>query len=221
MSYQNSYTYLNDSVPNKTLKNTLTLLALTTGFSALMAFVNMHLGINVGPIISIAVYFGLIFLLNMVKDSGGAIFVAFGITGWLGFMLGPILNHYVKMEHGYGIIINSFLGTALTFAGTSFYAYKNKPTIKGVWMSNLFWISLVAMGLSLVNYYFFHMTIISILISVVFLAISVLYLTFEMSRIFKNEPGINYVLATVGIFVSLYNIFVSLLNILGFVNSRD
>lgn len=64
------------------------------------------------------------------------------------------------------------------------------------------------------------MTIISILISVVFLVISVLYLTFEMSRIFRNEPGINYIMATVGIFVSLYNVFMSLLNILGFVN-RD
>jgi len=220
MSYQNSYTYQKDIVPNNVLKNTLSLLALTTAFSALMAYINMQLGINLGPLISIAVYFGLIFILNKVQDSGGAIFVAFAITGWLGFMMGPILNSYLKMPNGYGIVVNAFLGTALTFAATSFYAYKKNPTIKGVWMSNLFWISLIAMGLSLVNYYFFHMTIISILISVVFLVISVLYLTFEMSRIFRNEPGINYIMATVGIFVSLYNVFMSLLNILGFVN-RD
>jgi len=100
MSYQNSYTYQKDIVPNNVLKNTLSLLALTTAFSALMAYINMQLGINLGPLISIAVYFGLIFILNKVQDSGGAIFVAFAITGWLGFMMGPILNSYLKMPNG-------------------------------------------------------------------------------------------------------------------------
>lgn len=218
MSYSNSYSYRNEVIPNKTLKNTLILLSLTTAFSALMAFINMSLNISVGPLISIIVYFGLIFVLNKTKDSGAALFVAFAITGWLGFTLGPILHHYIKIPNGTSIIVNAFLGTALTFAATSFYAFKKKPTIKGVWMSNLFWISLIGMGMSLINYYFLHMPIISIIVSFVFLAISVVYLTFEMSRIFQNDPSVNYVLATVGIFVSLYNIFISLLNILGFMN---
>lgn len=216
MSY--SYSSTGNGVVNKNIKNTLTLLSLTTAFSALMAFVNMSLGVTVTPIISIAIYFGLIFLLNKMQDSGAAILIAFALTGWLGFTLGPILNHYAKIPNGSGIVMNAFLGTAITFIATSFYAYKKRPTISGVWMSNLFWISLVGVGMSLINYYFLHMTILSVIISLVFLAVSVFYLTFEMSRLFSNDPNMNYVLATVGIFVSLYNIFISLLNLLGFSN---
>lgn len=216
MNYTNTYNSSYQIVPNKTLRNTMTLLALTTGFSGLMAYVNMQMQIFINPLIAIGVYFGLLFLLNAVKNNGGAIIVAFAITGWLGFMLGPIVSAYMNVPGGSAIVMNAFLGTALTFAGTSLYAYKKRPTIKGVWMSNLFWISLVGLGLSLLNYYFFNMPALSILISVVFLAISSLYLTFSMSQIFQNDPNINYVLATVGIFASLYNIFVSLLNILGF-----
>lgn len=218
MSYSNSYPYSGSGIVNKNLKNTLILLALTTAFSGLMAFVNMSLGIVVGPLFSIIVYFGLAFLLNMVRNSGAAILVAFALTGWLGFTLGPILHHYAKIPNGSAIIMNAFLGTAITFVATSLYAYKKRPTIKGVWLSNLFWISLVGVGMSLINYYFLHLPVLSVIISVVFLAISVFYLTFEMSRIFSEDPNVNYVLATVGIFVSLYNIFMSLLNILGFAN---
>lgn len=202
-------------VENKTLKNTMTLLTLTVLFSAAMAYINTHLLIAFSPIITIVLYFALLFAIHKTQNSGLSILFTFALTGLLGFTLGPILSLYMQTSEGMHIVTNALIGTAATFAITSFYAYTKRPTIKGVWMSNLFWVSLVACGLSLVNYYFLQMSALSIVISAVFLFVSVFFLTYEMSAIFRNDPNVNYVLATVGIYVSLYNIFLSLLNILG------
>ncbi len=210
----NSAYMVNDS--NKVLKNTYGLLALATGFSAVMAYVNTHLNIHITPILLIAVYFGLIFLVNKFKDSGIGLLLVFAITGLLGFSTGPILQSYINnIENGSTLIMQSFIGTAVIFAGINMYVSMAKPKLNESWLPILFWTALVAMGLGLVNYYFLNMSVLSVVISCVFLIVSVVYLVFETNSIINGGER-NYILATVGIFVSLYNIFMSLLNILGF-----
>lgn len=205
---------------NKTLKNTYGLLAIATAFSALMAYVNTHLNIHITPILLIAVYFGLIFLVNKFKDSGVGILLVFAITGLLGFSTGPILQTYMTaIPNGNAIVMQAFIGTALIFTGINIYSAVAKPQLSESWLSIMFWISLVAMGLGLINYYFLGMTVLSVAISAVFLVISSVYLVYETNAIINGGER-NYILATVGIFVSLYNIFMSLLNILGFASKE-
>jgi len=200
---------------NKVLKNTYGLLAITTAFSALMAYMNMFLMITITPFITLALYIGLMFITYKMKDSGWGIVCVFAITGLLGFTIGPIIQGY--MANGSELVAQAFLGTAITFVGVNMYVAKAKPKLNESWLPIMFWTMAVAVVVSLVNYYFLQMSILSVVISAVILLISVMYLVYQTNAII-NGGETNYVLATVGIFVSLYNIFMSLLNVLGFVN---
>lgn len=203
---------------NKVLRNTYGLLAITTLFSALMAYMNTFLMITITPIITLALYIGLIFLTNKMKDSPWGIVCVFAITGLLGFTIGPIIQSYVtNIQNGSTLVAQTFLGTAITFIGVNMYVAKAKPKLNEAWLPILFWTMVVAVGISLVNYYFLQMSILSVVISAVVLLVSVIYLVYETNSIINGGER-NYILATVGIFVSLYNIFMSLLSILGFVN---
>jgi modulator of FtsH protease len=206
--------YVTDT--NKTLKNTYGLLALATGFSAVMAYVNMQIGLKITPILLVALYFGLIWLVHKFKDSGLGIVLVFAITGLLGFSTGPLIQHYIQnVPNGSELIMQAFLGTAVIFTGINIYTAVAKPKLNEAWLPAMFWITAVAMGLGLINYYFLEMSILSVMISAVFLVISSIYLVYQTNAII-NGGETNYVLATVGIFVSLYNILISLINILGF-----
>lgn len=210
--------YVTDT--NKTLKNTYGLLALATGFSALMAYANMQIGLKITPILLVALYFGLIWLVNKFKDTGLGIVLVFVITGLLGFSTGPLLQHYMQqIPNGNELVMQAFLGTAIIFTGINIYTAVAKPKLNEAWIPAMFWITVVAMGLGLINYYFLEMSILSVIISAVFLVVSSIYLVYQTNAII-NGGETNYVLATVGIFVSLYNIFMSLLNILGY-SSRN
>lgn len=210
--------YVTDT--NKTLKNTYGLLALATGFSALMAYANMQIGLKITPILLVALYFGLIWLVHKFKDTGLGIVLVFAITGLLGFSTGPLLQHYMQqIPNGNELVMQAFLGTAIIFTGINIYTAVAKPKLNEAWLPAMFWITAVAMGLGLINYYFLEMSILSVIISAVFLVFSSIYLVYQTNAII-NGGETNYVLATVGIFVSLYNIFMSLLNILGY-SSRN
>lgn len=206
----------NLSSTNKVMKNTYGLLALTTGFSALMAFVNMSLMIKITPLIVLALYVGLMFFTYKFKDSALGLVGAFAITGLLGFTLGPMLEHYISnVSNGGTLVMQSFMGTALTFLGVNLYLQKYSPKLNEAWLPVLFWTMIVCVAVGLVNYYFLEMGIISVILSAVILLVSVVYLVFQTNSII-NGGETNYILATIGIFASLFNIFVSLLNLLGF-----
>lgn len=205
---------------NKVLKNTYGLLALTTGFSALMAYLNMFMLIKITPILVLGIYFGMVWFTYKFKDSSLGLLGAFAITGLLGFTLGPIIESYISnINNGGVLVMQAFLGTALTFVGVNLYVQKYKPQLNESWLPILFWTMIIAVAIGLVNYYFLNMPILSVLLSGVILLISVVYLVFQTNSIINGGEN-NYILATIGIFASLYNIFVSLLNILGFVSDE-
>jgi modulator of FtsH protease len=205
---------------NKVLKNTYGLLALTTGFSALMAYLNMSLLIKITPLVVLGLYFGMVWFTYKFKDSALGLVGAFAITGLLGFTLGPIIESYISnINNGGTLVMQAFLGTALTFVGVNLYVQKYKPQLNESWLPILFWTMMIAVAIGLVNYYFLNMPILSVLLSGVILIVSVVYLVFQTNSII-NGGETNYILATIGIFASLYNIFVSLLNILGFASDE-
>lgn len=203
---------------NKTLRNTFYLLSFVTAFSGLMSYINTILLIQITPIITLALYFGLIFFTHKFKNSALGIVGAFGVAGLLGFTLGPIIEHYVtNVSNGGTIVMQAFFGTAFTFLGVNLYVQSAKPKLNESWLPILFWTMIVSVGIGLVNYYFLNLPILSVLLSSVILLVSVVYLLFQTNSII-NGGETNYILATIGIFASLYNIFVSLLNLLGFLS---
>lgn len=215
MHYQNNTNSLSNFQGSQTLKDTMKLLTLVTGFSALMAFVNMSLGIVVNPLITLIVFFAISFGLHRMRNSSMAVLLTFVLTGWLGFTIGPIIQLYSSIPGGNAIIMNAFGGTALIFALSTFIGYKKPLQMSQMMARNLMISSFVVLGLSLINIFFLQMPLLSVLISAFFLVLSTAYLTYTMSDILKENPNMSYIDATVTIFISLFNIFMSLLNILG------
>jgi len=199
---------------NKVIRNTYTLLSMTLIFSALMAAASMsiNVGHGVSLICSLAAI-GLIWLvLPRTANSSAGIFVVFGVTGLLGFGLGPILNYYLAMQGGSEIIGTALGGTGIIFLALSGYALTTRKDFSflGGFLFVGFFVVLAAMLVNL----FMDIPGLQLAISAAVILIMSGFILFDTSRII-NGGETNYVLATVGLYLSIYNIFVHLLAILG------
>ena len=112
---------------NRVLRNTYLLLGATLGFSAVMAGVSMALNVPHFGLLTLLVYFGLLFAVTKTQDSAWGILWTFALTGFLGFTLGPILNAYLTMlPNGSQIVMTALGTTAIAFLGLSAYAITSK-----------------------------------------------------------------------------------------------
>jgi len=198
---------------NKVLKNTYLLLSMTLLFSALMAGVSM--AVNAPPMTNL-ITFGisivlLWFVLPKVANSGAGIAVVFAITGLLGFGLGPILSMYAAVPNGGQIIATALGGTGVIFLGLSGYVLTTKKDFSflGGFLVVGF---LVVLGAALANI-FLAIPAMSLAISAAIIFIMSGFILYDTSRII-NGGETNYIMATVGLYLSIYNIFISLLHIL-------
>lgn len=198
---------------NKVLRNTYMLLGMTLAFSALTAGVSMAINLPyfMGLILSL-VGFGLLFVVHRMADSAKGLPAIFAFTGVLGAALGPMLNHYVALSGGPQLVMQSLGGTAIVFFGLSAYALQSKrdfSAMTGFLMTGLI-IAIVAMIANI----FLAIPALSLTISsVVVLIMSGLILA-DTSRIIRGGET-NYIRATVGLYLSIYNLFTSLLHLLG------
>ncbi len=199
---------------NKVIRNTYTLLSMTLIFSALMAAVSVS--INLSQTASMISSLGAIaliwFVLPRTANSGAGIFVIFGFTGLLGLGLGPMLNYYLALSNGPQLIGTALGGTGIIFLGLSGYALttrKDFSFLGGFLMVGMF----VVLGAALANI-FFAIPALSLAISAVVIMIMSGFILYDTSRII-NGGETNYLMATASLYLSIYNIFVSLLNILG------
>ncbi len=200
---------------NKVLRNTYALLAMTLVFSGLTATLSMAL--NMPPmtyLISIGGAMLLMWLLMpKVANSASGIGVVFAITGLLGFGIGPILNQYLAMQNGGQVVATALGGTGVIFLALSAYALTSKRDFSflgGMLMVGF----LVVLGFALVNV-FLQIPAMSLMISAVIILLMSGFILFDTSRI-VNGGERNYVLATIGLYMTIFNIFISLLNLLGF-----
>lgn len=211
--YSTNETQLGAYEVSKVLRNTYALLAMTLLFSALMAAaaIALNLGRGAGMGCSLGAIALLWFVLPRTANSAAGIFVVFGFTGLLGAGLGPILNHFLATEAGSAIVMQALGGTAFIFLGLSGYALvtrKDFSFMTGFIMTGL----MVAFVAGIANI-FFQIEGLSLVVSGVFLFLSSLAIMWQTSRIIHGGET-NYVLAAASLYVSIYNIFVSLLNIL-------
>jgi modulator of FtsH protease len=199
-------------VVNKVLRNTYLLLALTLGFSALTA--GFAMASNAAPVniwMMLIGFYGLLFLTHKLANSAWGLLSVFALTGFMGYTLGPILNMYMATSNGSEIVMTALGGTAAIFVGLSGYALVSRKDFSflGGFMMAGFIVLLVAMVVNI----FMQMPALQLAMSAGFMLFSSAAILMQTGAI-VNGGERNYILATVTLYVSLYNIFISLLNLL-------
>ncbi|MBE9561098.1 MAG: Bax inhibitor-1/YccA family protein [Proteobacteria bacterium] len=198
---------------NKVLKNTYALLSTTLFFSAAMAFLSMAIAPPpITGIVSMIVAMGLIwFALPRTANSSKGLIVVFAITGLLGFGIGPMLNQFLLMEGGGQIVMTALGGTGAIFLGLSGYALTSRKDFS--FMAGFLMVGLVIVIVAMIANIFLQMPIMSLVISSAVILIMSGFILYDTSAIIRGEQT-NYILATVGMYLSIFNIFIHLLNIL-------
>jgi modulator of FtsH protease len=220
---QNGYANAASEVEiNKVLRNTYMLLAITLAFSAITAGIAMAINLpyGAGLIMTVAALILIWFVLPKTANSAAGLGVVFAFTGLIGAGLGPMLNHYLALSNGPTLVLQALGGTAIIFFSLSGYALttrKDFSFLRGFVMTGIVVMvlaMLVLMGASLFGYY---VSALHLAFSAgVILLMSALIL-FQTSAIIHGGET-NYLLATTSLYLSVVNIFTSLLHLLG-VNS--
>lgn len=200
---------------NKVLRNTYALLSMTLLWSAVVAGVSMAMNLpRPGIIIMLVGFYGLLYLTEKNRNSSLGLVFTFLFTGFLGYTLGPILNAYVGAGMG-DLIVTALGGTALAFMAASAYALTTKRDLSllGGLMLALFVVLVVAMIAS----FFIQSTVFHLVLSSLFIIFSTMAILMTTQSIIRGGET-NYISATITLYVSIYNIFISLLSILGIMN---
>ena len=202
---------------NSVIRNTYILLSLTLVFSALMAGVSMITNAPPIGLFGFLMYMGLLYLVQATANSGWGIVSVFALTGFLGYTLGPILNMYLQLSNGAQLIMTALGGTGMIFFALSAYALTTQKDFS--YMAGFLMSATLVLFLASIAGIFFSIPALQLLICAGFLLLSSGFILFETSQIIQGGQR-NYVLATVSLYVSLYNIFLSLLQLLAAFSGR-
>ena len=205
---------------NKVLKNTYLLLSATLGFSAVMAMVSMAIGVPpIAYLVAViaAMVLG-IFVLPRTANSTSGIGVIFGITGLLGFGLGSVLSIYLSLPNGPQVIATAFAGTGIIFLGLSGYALTAKRDFS--FMGGFLFAGMMVVVLAMIANIFLQIPALALAVSAGIILLMSGFILFDTSRIVRGGET-NYIMATYGLYLSIFNIFISLLNILGVMSGDD
>ncbi|MDO4627301.1 MAG: Bax inhibitor-1 family protein [Pasteurellaceae bacterium] len=203
---------------NKVLRNTYFLLALTLTFSAVIAYISMSMNLPYPNLIVILVgFYGLLFLTNALSNSGLGIIAAFAFTGFLGYTIGPILNMYVDAGLG-NLVALALGGTAAVFFACSAYVLTTQKDMS--FLSGMLFSLFVVLVIGMIASFFLHFPALHVAISALFVLFSSAMILYETSNIIHGGET-NYIRATVSLYVSIYNLFISLLNLLSYFTGRD
>ncbi len=198
---------------NSVLRNTYMLLGMTLGFSALVAYFSMALGVPyLGFLPTLIGFFGLLFLVHKTANSGLGLVMVFAFTGFLGLTLGPILSHYLSVPNGGTLITSALATTAFTFVGLSMFALVTKKDFS--FLGKFLFVGFIVLMSAVLLSWIFELSAMHTAIScgfVIFASAAILWQTSEI----VHGGETNYILATTTLFVSIYNLFVSLLHIFG------
>ena len=204
---------------NKVIRNTYMLLSMTLLFAAAIAGVSVALGLpHPGLILTLVGYFGLLFATTKLRDSGWGLVSVFALTGFMGYTLGPIISHYLNLPNGTQTVMMAMAGTAAIFLGLSGYALTTRKDFS--FMGGFLAVGVLVAFLAGLAAIFFEIPALSLTVSAAFVLLMSGLILFETSNIIHGGET-NYIMATVTLFVSLFNLFTSLLHLLGFANSSD
>ena len=204
---------------NKVIRNTYMLLSMTLAFSAVTAAGSVALKLpHPGFILTLIGFFGLLFAVHKLKDSGWGILAVFAMTGFMGYTLGPVISRYLGLPNGGEIVMQAMGGTAAIFIGLSAYAVTTKKDFS--FMGGFLMIGILLAFLAGLAAIFLEIPALSLTISAAFVLLMSGLILYETGNIIQGGET-NYVLATVTLFVSIFNLFTSLLHLLGFMGGDD
>ena len=204
---------------NKVIRNTYLLLSMTLLFSAAVAGLGVAWKLpHPGLIVTLVGYFGLLFLTTKLRNSGWGLVSVFALTGFMGYTLGPIISHYLGMPNGGQTVMTAMGATAAIFVGLSAYALTTRKDFS--FMGGFLVVGILSAFLAGLGAIFFQMPALSLAVSAMFVLLMSGLILYETSNIIRGGET-NYVMATVTLFVAIFNLFTSLLQLLGFTNSDD
>ncbi len=205
---------------NKVLRQTYMLLSMTLLFSALMSGVAMAIG--VGPGMALAANIGALaliwFVLPRTANSAAGLGVVFGITGLLGLGLGPMLEYYLAIPGGTRLVLTALGGTGVVFLGLSAYALTTRRDFS--FLGGFLFVGLIVALIAMVANIFLGIPALSLATSAVIVLIMSGLILFDTSRIVHGGET-NYIMATIALYLDIYNLFVHLLSLLSAFSGDD
>jgi modulator of FtsH protease len=221
----NTYTSRTLNVPeqsvetNRVLRNTYALLALTLLFSSVTAGITMVFNLpHPGLVLTLVGYFGLLFLTNRFRNSGIGLAMVFALTGFMGYTLGPLLNAYLSLPNGPQLVMTALGGTGVVFLGLSGYALVSRKDFS--FMGGFLMAGILVAFLAGLGAVFFEMPGLALAVSAMFVLLMAGLILYETSNIIHGGET-NYIMATVTLYVAIYNLFTSLLHLLGVMSGDE
>ena len=197
---------------NKVLRSTYALLALTLLWSAVTASVSVAVGAPHLGFITLIVFFGLLFAVHKTANSGWGLVWTFALTGFLGFSLAPLLSAVLSMQNGGALVAQSLGITAVAFFGLSFYTVTTKRDFS--FLTGFLVVGAIVIVASWIVSIFYWTTLMSQVLAGICILFGAALILWETSAVVRGEET-NYIRATVGIYVGIYNIFSSVLLLFG------
>jgi len=197
---------------NKVLRNTYALLSLTLLFSAATAGIAMVMNLPpFSPILTLVGYFGLLFATTKFSNSSLGLLFVFMLTGFMGLTLGPILNLYMATANGSQLVMTALGGTGVIFLALSGYALTSRKDFS--FMGGFLMVGILVAFLGGIAAIIFSMPLLSLVVSGMFVLLMSGLILYQTSEIIHGGET-NYILATVTLYISIYNLFLSLLQLL-------
>ena len=204
---------------NSVIRNTYILLSMTLLFSAATAGLSMAFSLpHPGLLITLVGYFGLLFLTAKFRNSGLGVLFVFALTGFMGLTLGPIISAYLAMPGGSQIVMTAMGGTGAIFLGLSGYALTTRKDFS--FLGGFLMVGILVAFLAGLAAFFFNMPGLALAVSTMFILLMSGLILYQTSQI-VNGGETNYIMATVTLYVSIYNLFTSLLHLLGAFGGDD
>jgi modulator of FtsH protease len=204
---------------NKVLRSTYTLLSMTLLFSALCAGIAVMIKMPpMGMIITLVGYFGLLFLTTKLRNSAWGLVSVFALTGFMGLTLGPIISMYLSIPNGEQIVMTAMGGTGVIFLGLSGYALTTRKDFS--FLGGFLMVGILVAFLAGIASMFLSMPGLSLAVSAMFILLMSGLILYQTSAIIHGGET-NYIMATVTLYISIYNLFLSLLQLLGAFGGDD
>lgn len=203
-----------------TLKNTYRLLGMTLAFSGVVAATAASLQLpSPGLLLTLAGYFGLLFLTSYLRNSAWGLVSIFALTGFMGYTLGPLLSAFLTLANGSTLVALAAGTTAVIFFGLSAYA-RSSQALDMLRFGNFLFIGIITAFVLGLAAYFLAMPMLALAVSGIFVLLMSGLIMYETQNILRGGET-NYVMATVTLFVAIYNLFASLLHIFGVMGGED
>ncbi|OOG27140.1 BAX inhibitor protein [Thioalkalivibrio denitrificans] len=196
---------------NRVIRNTYMLLSMTLAFSAVMAFVAMVTGAQpISWIVMIGVFIGGPFVIYALRNSIWSLPLTFVFTGFMGYVLGPIVTFYLAQPNGSEIVMGALGTTAIMFVGLSAYALTTRKDFS--FLGGFVFVGFLVVLAAIVANLFLGLPALSLTISAAAVLVVSAAILFDTSRM-VHDGETNYVMMTVSLYANIYVLFLHLLNL--------